>query len=385
MNSFFDQRYPTTPDLKEKARKRIPRFAFDYLEGGCNEERGLARNREALAEIRLQQRQLQPIVTPSLACKVLGHSYSAPFGIAPIGLQGIMWPKTPEILARAAADLNIPFVLSMVSSGSLEHIAEISNGAAWFQLYNPADNTIQDDLLRRLKAAAYDILVVTIDVPTFGFRPRDIRNGLSMPPHMTIRNIVQMLSRPQWLAATIAAGKPQMQTLLPYMPKGMMADGLAQFMNQSVMGPVDRDSLMGIRDRWPGKLVVKGILCTEDAEQAAAIGADAIVVSNHGARQMDIGEAPIQPLLRIADKLHNRIEVYMDSGIRSGPDIACALACGADFVFLGRAFVYGVSALGKRGGIHTINSLKTQLAQVMGQLRCASPAELASCLVDKRI
>ncbi len=384
MNNFFDQRYPATPDLKEKARKRIPRFAFDYLEGGCNEERGLARNREALAAIRLQQRQLQPIVTPALACKVLGHSYSAPFGIAPIGLQGMMWPKAPEILARAAADLNIPFVLSMVSSDSLEHIAEVSNGAAWFQLYNPADNTIQDDLLRRLKAAAYDILVVTIDVPSFGFRPRDIRNGLSMPPHMTIRNIVQMLSRPQWLAATIAAGKPQMQTLLPYMPKGMMADGLAQFMNQSVMGPVDRDSLMGIRDRWPGKLVVKGILCTEDAEQAAAIGADAIVVSNHGARQMDIGEAPIQPLLRIADKLHNRIEIYMDSGIRSGPDIACALACGADFVFLGRTFVYGVSALGKRGGIHTINPLKTQLAQVMGQLRCASPAELASCLVNKR-
>ncbi len=382
MNTYFDRRYPDISDLKKKAKKRIPRFAFDYLEGGCNQEHGIVRNRQALAAVRLKQRQLQPRIIPSLSCEILGRPYSAPFGVAPVGLQGLMWPRTPEILARAATDLNIPFVLSTVSSSSLERVAEVSDGHAWFQLYNPTDDKIRDDLFRRLEAARYEVLVVTVDVPTFGFRPRDIRNGLSIPPRMTIKNLLQMLSKPQWFISTVLAGKPQLQTLLPYMPGNKSGAGLAAFMDKTLMGPVDAEGLKEIRDRWQGKLVVKGLLSTQDAEEAVAIGADAIVVSNHGARQIDVGEAPIQPLLRIADLVAGRIEVYMDSGVRTGPDIACAIACGADCVFLGRAFVYGVGALGERGGIHTINSLKMQLEQVMAQLRCATPSDLANCLAD---
>ena len=382
MNTYFDRRYPDVADLRKKAKKRMPGFAFDYLEGGCNQEYGILRNRQALAEIQLKQRQLRPRVTPSLACELLGRPYSAPFGIAPVGLQGLMWPRAPEILARAATDLNIPYMLSTVSSSSLERVAEASEGHAWFQLYNPTDNDIRDDLFRRLEAARYEVLVVTVDVPTFGFRPRDIRNGLSMPPRMTIKNICQMLSKPRWLLETALAGKPQLQTLLPYMPADKPNTGLAAFMDKSLMGPVDADGLKGIRDRWQGKLVIKGLLSTEDAEEAVAIGADAIVVSNHGARQIDVGEATVAPLLRIAKQVGDRTEVYMDSGVRSGPDIACAIASGADCVFLGRAFVYGVGALGKQGGIHTINSLKMQLGQVLAQLRCETPAELAQCLAD---
>ena len=171
----------------------------------------------------------------------------------------------------------------------------MSEGQAWFQLYNPTDSDIRDDLFRRLEAARYEVLVVTVDVPTFGFRPRDIRNGMSMPPRMTIKNIYQMLSKPRWLLETALAGKPQLQTLLPYMSGNKTDTGLAAFMDKSLMGPVDAEGLKGIRDRWQGKLVIKGLLSTEDAEQAVAIGADAIVVSNHGARQMMWARQPLHP------------------------------------------------------------------------------------------
>lgn len=359
----------------------MPRFVFDYLVGGCNRERGVVENRTALADVRLTQRQLRPAVVPSLECTILGHTYSAPFGIAPIGLQGLMWPNAPEILARAAVDHNVPFVLSTVSSSSLERIAEVSDGNAWFQLYNPTDETIRTDLFERLGAARYQVLVVTVDVPTFGFRPRDIRNGLAMPPNLTVQTVWQMAARPRWLLATAVAGKPEMKTLRPYLSKkNVSGSELAEFMNKTVMGPVDADSLKAIRDRWPGRLVIKGILHEDDAEDAARLGADAIVVSNHGARQCDVGESPLSVLKRLQGRFKDRMEIYMDSGLRSGPDVACALASGAQFTFLGRAFVYGVAALGGRGGIHVINSLKMQLTQVMGQLRCSSPEELSNCL-----
>ena len=383
MNSSFDHRFPDVDDLKRRARERIPRFAFDYIQGGCNSDTGLERNQQAVRDVQLSQRQLRPATTPTLDCNILGRNYSAPFGVAPVGLQGLMWPNAPEILARAAHKMNIPFVLSTVSSSSLERIAEVSEGSAWFQLYNPTDEFIRRSLFERLEAARYEVLVVTVDVPTFGFRPRDIRNGLAMPPRMTLSNVLQMLSRPRWLAATALAGKPHMKTLLPYMPKRMPSGGLAEFMNRTVMGPVDADALKVIRDRWPGKLVIKGILHEADAEIAAKLGADAIIVSNHGARQCDAGEAPMSPLRRICQRTDDHLEIYMDSGLQSGPDIACALASGAHCAFLGRAFVYGVAALGRRGGEHTINSLKAQLEQVLGQLRISTPSELPSCLVTR--
>jgi len=203
------------------------------------EEIGVQRNRTDIEAIQLRSELLKPFNGSDLSVELFGHKYSAPFGIAPIGLQGLMWPKSPETLAVAAAEKNIPFILSTVSSSSLERIAEVSEGKAWFQLYNPTDDIIRQDLLKRISAAQYQVLVVTVDVPTFGFRPRDIRNGLAMPPKMTLTNILQMLSCPQWFMATALAGPPEMETLKPYMPKGMPTDQLAVFMNKTVMGRVD--------------------------------------------------------------------------------------------------------------------------------------------------
>ncbi len=380
MNDYFNTQYPAVRDLKQQARLRIPKFAFDYLEGGCMDEVGLKRNREAIETVQLRSRLLKPFDGSDLSVELFGHRYAAPFGVAPVGLQGLMWPNAPEILAKAAAVKNIPYVLSTVSSSSLERIAEVSEGRAWYQLYNPSDAAIRADLLKRIIAAQYPVLVVTVDVPTFGFRPRDIRNGLAMPPKMNLSNILQMLARPQWLFETIKAGKPEMQTLKPYVD-GAESGDLAEFMNKTVMGRVDINGLKPIRDSWKGPLVIKGLINELDVQSAIDLGADGVVISNHGARQLDAGESPIEPLQRISKKYGGQIKILMDSGLRSGSNIAGALACGADFTFLGRAFVYGVGALGQQGGLHTINSLTLQLSQVMNQLGCNNVAQLPEFLV----
>ncbi|MGS2722635.1 alpha-hydroxy acid oxidase [Porticoccus sp. GXU_MW_L64] len=383
-NTFFNPSYPGTPDLKKRAKQRMPRFAFEYIEGGCHEEIGLLRNRQDIQAVQLRSELLKPFDSSSLEVELFGHTYSAPFGVAPVGLQGLMWPKAPEILAKAAAEKNVPFILSTVSSAKLEDIAEISEGKAWYQLYNPTDPDIRQDLLNRVTAAQYPVLVVTVDVPTFGYRPRDMRNGLAMPPKMSLSNILQMLARPAWLMATAQAGKPEMQTLKPYMPKNLPTDQLAAFMNKTVMGRVDMEGLKPIRDFWKGPLVVKGLINEKDVATAVTLGADAVVMSNHGARQLDQGESPVATLKKVADSYGDKIKIFMDSGLSSGTNIASAMALGADFTFLGRTFVYGVGALGNKGGIHTINMLATQLTQVMNQLGCNTVADLPGCLVEQQ-
>jgi len=383
MRDYFNKKLPDIESLRQHAQKRIPKFAFEYLENGCNEETGLDRNLAAIQSVQLRSRFLQPRLKSDPSTEIFGHTYSAPFGIAPIGLQGLVWPKAPEILAQAAKELNVPYILSTVSSAGLEQIAEISEGQAWYQLYNPTDDDIRQDLLQRIQTAGYKVLVVTVDVPTFGFRPRDMKNGLSMPPKMTLKNILQMASSPQWLWETALTGKPEMQTLKPYMSPGMPVDDLMDFMNKTVMGRVDIEGLKPIRDFWKGPLVIKGLINEEDVKDAISLGADGVVISNHGARQLDNGEAPVEPLKRISKKYHKDLKIFMDSGLRSGSNIAAALACGADFTFLGRPFVYGVGALGKKGGVHTINSLRIQLEQVMNQLGCASVKDLPDFLVQE--
>ena len=186
-----DPRYPTVDDLRERARSRIPRFAFEYLDGGCNEDVNLARNTTELREIQLRPRYLDAFKGVDLRTELFGHVYDAPFGVAPIGLQGLVWPRSPEILARAAYEANLPFILSTVSTSRIETIGELTQGRAWFQLYRPKEDRLRDDLIRRAEAAGCPVLVILCDVPTFGYRPRDIRNGLGLPPRMTARNVAQ--------------------------------------------------------------------------------------------------------------------------------------------------------------------------------------------------
>ena len=379
----FHPQYPSIDLLREKARKRIPRFAFEYLDGGCNEEVNIRKNTREIREVELVPHYLDAYSNANLETELFGHTYSAPFGIAPVGLQGLMWPNASEILAQAAVDHNIPFVLSTVSTSSIERISEITEGKAWYQLYHPADNAVRDDMIKRAQAAECPVMVLLCDTPTFGFRPKEIRNGLSMPPRMSIRNILQILGKPRWAFGTLKHGQPNFEMLKPYMPGNLNLKQLGQFMDQMFSKRMDMEKIKPIRDLWKGKLVLKGVACEHDADLAIQLGLDGIIVSNHGGRQLDAGESTIKPMTRIAKKYGDQITVMMDSGLRSGPDVARCMASGAAFTFMGRSFMYGTAALGNKGGDHTISLIKTQLKQVMEQVGCSHTHELKNFLSDK--
>ncbi|MEC7564274.1 MAG: alpha-hydroxy acid oxidase [Planctomycetota bacterium] len=377
----FLSAYPATADLKTRARKRIPRFAFEYLTGGCNEDYNLDKNKLEIQQVELNPRYLTTTPQSDIATPLFGQNYSAPFGIAPIGLQGLIWPNSTAILAKAATRHNIPFILSTVTTDSIEAIGDITDGKAWFQLYHPAKDEVRDDLLDRARSAEYPVLVALADVPSFGYRPRDIRNGLAMPPKMNLANILQILGKPTWALKTLRHGSPAFKTLQPYMPNNLNLKALGKFMDQTFEGRLDETKLKILRDKWKGKLVVKGIVNSEDCEKAIQIGVDGIIVSNHGGRQLDAGQSTITPMAKLSKVYGDRIVVMMDSGIRSGPDIARTLAKGAAFTFMGRPFMYGVGALGNKGGNHIIAMMKLQLIQVLQQLSCKSIADLPNHLI----
>lgn len=380
MKFQYDPRYPAMEDLIKKAKRRIPRFAFEYLDGGCNEELNLYKNTAELREVELMPQYLTDRAPVSMKTELFGHTYDAPFGIAPIGLQGLIWPGAAEMLADAAFKHNIPFTLSTVSTSSIERISEITRGRAWFQLYHPAEDDLRDKLIKRA-ADHCPVLVILSDVPSFGYRSKEIKNGLAMPPRMTLGNMLQIMGRPAWALNTLIKGQPSFKTLKPYIPKGMNMHHLGLFMNKTFNGKLSEAKVAAIRDKWPGKLVLKGLVNEVDVEKAVRLGVDGIIVSNHGGRQLDAGESTIHSMDRIVANYKDKIKIMMDSGMRSGPDIARTLASGAEFAFLGRAFMYGVAALGAKGGDHAISILKTQLYQVMDQICCEKVSDFPDFIV----
>jgi L-lactate dehydrogenase (cytochrome) len=381
MKWSYNTAYPGIDDLIKKAKRKIPKFAFEYLDGGCNEDVNLHKNTAELREVELQPYYLAKHTGSDMKTELFGHVYDAPFGIAPVGLQGLMWPNAPEILAKAAFAHNIPFILSTVTTSSIERVSELTEGRAWFQLYHPAENEIRDSIIKRAAAADCPVLVILCDVPTFGYRPRDIRNGLAMPPRMTLRNIIQIMGKPEWALRTLIHGQPAFANMKPYMPKGLNMKQLGAYMNKTFSGRLNEEKIAPIRDMWKGKLVLKGVASPEDAEMAMRLGLDGIIVSNHGGRQLDAGQSSIKSLAPIVEKYKGKMKVMIDSGLRSGPDVARAMASGADFTFMGRTFMYGVSALGNEGGNHTISILKTQLQQLMEQVCCSKTIEFPKHLI----
>ncbi|SDE32604.1 L-lactate dehydrogenase (cytochrome) [Pricia antarctica] len=377
----FNSDYPSVDDLRNKAKTRVPRFAFEYLDGGCNEDVSISRNTSEIREVELQPRYLRNQGISSTKTKVLGMEFDAPFGIAPVGLQGLMWPNSPAILAKAAHKHNVPFILSTVTTMDIEKASELTEGNAWFQLYNPVEDEIRNDIIDRAAAAGCPVLVLLCDVPTFGYRPRDFKNGLALPPKMSVTNILQILGKPTWAFNTLRYGQPTFETLKPYTPEGLNLKQLGAFMDKTFSGRLNAERIKPIRDRWKGKLVLKGVASERDTEDAIRMGFDGIIVSNHGGRQLDAAQSTIRSMQEIAAKYSDQIEIMMDSGLRSGPDIARAMACGAKFTFMGRSFMYGAGALGNSGGDHTISILKTQFKQVMDQLCCERVEDLPQHLI----
>lgn len=382
MTFSINVKYPSVEHLRRRAKQRMPRFAYDYLTEGCNEDINLHKNISDIRKIELLPKYLTDYRQSSIKKELFGVEYDAPFGISAVGLQGLMWPNSSQILASTALEHNLPFMLSTVTTMSIEECAELTNGKFWYQLYYPKSDEYREDILKRAWDNGCRVLCLLSDVPTFGYRPKDIYNGLGMPPALYARNIVNACTKPVWGIETLQqGGMPRFKTLEKYMPGGMDLRQLGIFMDDFFDGKLTVDRIKRIQDIWPGKIVIKGVASPEDAQTALDLKLDGVIVSNHGGRQLDAGPSSISTLKPVLDILKGKMTVMMDGGMRNGPDIANVLASGADFCFLGRPWMYGVGALGKKGGDQVAQILKREFLQVMQQLNCDKIENLPDFLI----
>lgn len=365
-------------DLRTLAKRRIPRFAFCYVDGGADDEVTLAHNRAIFRRFRLIPRQLRDVSNIDISTQFLGRNVDRPFGICPTGYNGMLTHQGDLKLARAARQFGIPFIQSTMSTSSIEDIAaEMQGGEHWFQLYVLKDHSISARLMERAHAAGCSTLVITTDAVILGNREGDKRN-FTRPQVLTPARKIDVLMHPRWIMDVLVPhGIPIFGNLTEFLPKSQWSarDG-ARFISQQMTRALDWDHLERLRADWPGKLVIKGLLHCDDVEKAIGIGADGVILSNHGGRQLDGAVHPMEQLSAIKDRVGNGCEIYLDSGFRRGTDITKALSLGAQGVFIGRAPLYGLAASGQQGAELALNMLSDELEACMGQLGCASVGDV---------
>jgi len=371
-------------DLRDVARRRIPGFIFEYLEGGAEDEVTVRRNRRALEEIAFVPRTLVHTAERHLRAAILGSECSAPLIIAPTGSAGLIHPQGDACLAQAAADRGIPFCLSTVSNMRLEDVATRAGGRLWMQLYVMQSRTMAEDIMQRADAAGYEALVFTTDANVFGSREWDRRNYRA-PGKPTLRSMLDMLRHPRWLYEILLRdGMPRFRNLESFLPPGAAtAVGGSTILPGLFEPTITWDDIAWIRRFWRRKLIVKGILSVADAQRAADLGCDGIVLTNHGGRQLDSCVSPIEVLPAIAAAVGDHTTIIVDSGIRRGTDIVKALALGAHAVMLGRATLYGLAAGGAAGTGMAVDVLMSEMDRVLGQLGCRSVADLGPHLLHQ--
>ncbi|WP_349362891.1 MAG: alpha-hydroxy acid oxidase [Roseitalea porphyridii] len=368
-------------DLRALARRRIPRFAFDLVDGGAEDERNLRRNVEAFGEVELTPRYMIDVGAVETGVTVFGRDYALPLGMAPIGMLNAFWPDADVTLARLCKRENIPYVASSAASTTLEKLAEAADGNGWFQLYVSGDANVTESLVSRAEAAGYDVLMVTADVPAAGKRDRDIRNALSVPFRFTPGVLAQLAAKPVWSFASLRNGTPNVANYADLLSS---ATSYADVQKTLITPRFTWTDLARLRERWKGRLLVKGILHPDDADMCARIGCDGIVVSNHGGRQVAFGPASVEALPAIAKAVQGRLTVLLDSGIRRGSDVIRAKALGADLVLAGRALAFGVGAGGAAGAQRSIDILKLELVRALGQLGTQSYATVDASVLSHR-
>lgn len=360
-------------DLRQMARKCLPRVAYDYLEGGAEDDVTLRENRAAFERIRLRPRTLVDVSGRSQQVEVFGKTFNMPFGVAPTGAAGLYCFEADIALARAAAAVGVPFVLSTASFTALERVAQAAGGTRWFQLYMSKEREAAERLVTRARDAGYEALVVTTDVPVGANREYNRRNGFEIPFRLNLANMIAGALHPRWLLdvflhTLLDSGMPRFQNVDHDVGGRIVSKNLSEF--RARRDALDWSDLRWLREIWPGKLMVKGILTAEDALLAAENGADGIFVSNHGGRQLDGAVSPIEVLPEIVAAAGDRLAIMVDSGFRRGTDIVKALALGADMVFVGRAPLYGAAAGGQAGIEHALGLLKSEVDRAMALIGC---------------
>ncbi len=368
-------RYPSIDDLLRRAKRRMPRFAWEYLDSGTGDERAVRNNLDRMAAIELSPQLLKGPLEPELTTELFGITYEAPIGIAPVGLTGLIWPGADDALATAAARRRIPYTMSTVSTTSPEAAGPTAKGMGWFQLYPPRDHDLRSDLLQRVTDSGFTTLVITADVPAPSRRERQRKARVRVPPVIGPTLVVQAALHPAWSLGVLRNGLPRFRTLEKYIDQATMR-AAAGFVGANLGGTLSFEYLAEVRAQWTGPLVVKGIMDADDAQRCVDHGADAVQVSNHGGRQLDAVPAAIDALPVIVERVGSQVPVLFDSGVRSGLDVARALALGASFVFCGRAFMFGLGALGPEGAEHAFEILRDGLQNAMAQTGCATLAEL---------
>ncbi|HKL54772.1 MAG: alpha-hydroxy acid oxidase [Roseovarius sp.] len=357
--------YPALSDLRARAQRRIPRFVWEYLDSATGTECTKSRNRAKLDEVLLMPSILHGEVSPDLSTSLFGDTLPLPFGIAPVGMSGMIWPGAEPMLARAAATAGIPYALSTVATRTPADLKPDLGDHAWFQMYPPRDPDIRTDMLARARDAGFGVLVLTVDVPVPSRRERQVRSGLTTPPRLTPRLMAQVARCPAWALGIARHGMPRMRLIDEYAGKtsGLPSNKHAGYLLRTAP---DWDYLRWLRDAWDGPMIVKGVLDAGDATRLEGEGVDAVWISNHAGRQFDAAPATIEslPAIRAATTL----PVLIDGGFETGLDILRAIALGADFVMLGRPWHYALGALGADGPAHLTDILTQDLIANMGQL-----------------
>lgn len=369
--------YPAIIDLAHKAKKRIPTVAWEYLQSGTGDEDLVERNRTAFQNITFLPQFCKGVLNPTLETTLFGQKYGAPFGIAPVGLTGLMWPRIEHYLAATANRYQIPYSLSTVATETPETVGPYVGNMGWFQLYPPREKELRQSLLKRVKEAGFHTLLVTADVPMPSRRERTKRAGLSMPPRITPRMIWDGITHPAWTIGTLKNGLPRLRTVEKYATHSNMKF-VSNMVGNRLGGTLSWDYCKTLKEEWDGPVVLKGILHPKDAAKAVEIGMDGIVVSNHAGRQFNGASTSIEALPEIVKVVNGQTKIIFDSGVRTGLDIMRAIHLGADFVLLGRGFVYGVAALGKYGGDHVVEILMEDLKNNMVQFGVENVKELSN-------
>jgi len=366
------RRFPTALDLRARARRRMPNFAFEYVDGGAGADTGIARNWGAFDAIEMMPRYGNVVSPPPTDIELFGRAYGAPFGISPIGGPGTGFPGAETYFAKAAQAARVPYTLGVLSAITMERAAELAPDVLWLQIYRFARNEhkIGLDLVRRAEAAGVHALMLTWDSPVRTTRPREVKSGIMTPFKLTNRLRLDAMTSPPWLYSMMRNGIPRFVNLRPYMDGKTSIEDSTKFIRAEGGGAFTWDEIARYRDAWKGPLLLKGVLHPADAERAVGLGLDGLLVTNHGGRQIEALPASIDALPAIAAQVGGRARLIVDSGVRSGIDVARAIAQGADAAFAGKAFLWSLGALGGRGPGHLIDLFKDELSSTLGQLGC---------------